>query len=107
MGSGGGRDIGTEDTLDSSVRLGLRSTSSRTKPSIFQRSDRIAIHSRLGETLEAAVSARREMFIEERRSMQQQLAEQPGDQATQWIEGIDEIAPGSFDVLTVTVYYPV
>jgi hypothetical protein len=45
------------------------------------------------------------MLIEERRSMQQQLAERPGDQATQWIEGIDEIAPGSFDVLTVTVYY--
>jgi hypothetical protein len=47
------------------------------------------------------------MLIEERRSMQQQLAERPGDQATQWIEGIDEIAPGSFDVLTMTVYYPV
>lgn len=98
MGSGGGRGIGTEDTLDSSVRLRLRSTSSHAKPSIFQRSDRIAIHSRLGETLEAAVSARREM--------QQQLAERPGDQVTQWIEGIDEIAPGSFDVLTVTVYCP-
>jgi hypothetical protein len=52
------------------------------------------IHSCLDETLEAAVS--------ERREMQQQLAERPGDQATQWIEDIDEIAPGSFDVLTVT-----
>jgi hypothetical protein len=106
MGSGIGRDIGTEDTLGSSVRVRLRSTSSHAKPSIFQRSDRMTIHSRLSETLEAAVSAGREMLIEERRSIRQQLAEWPGDQATQWIESIDEIAPGSFDVLTLSVYCP-
>ena len=95
--------------VDEAHRLGRATETPQTRTDEEVREtveDFFDIHSDVEETLEAAVSERREALIEERRSMQQQLAERPGDQATQWIEGIDEIAPGSFDVLTVTVYYP-
>jgi hypothetical protein len=64
------------------------------------------LHPDLEETLADAVADRRQQLIEERRSMQEQLAERPGNQATRWIQGIDQIAEGSFDVLTMTVHYP-
>jgi hypothetical protein len=55
--------------------------------------------------LQAAVDERRRALIEERTSMQEELAEQ-GAEATAWTEGIANISAGSFDVLAMTVYYP-
>lgn len=49
---------------------------------------------------------RREELISERRSMKQQLAQVEGSQSAEWLEGIDDLAPGSFDLLTVTVLWP-
>ena len=57
-------------------------------------------------TLREAVDARRTEIIDERRSMQEELAESDKQQATAWTEGIADLAEGSFDVLAMTVYYP-
>jgi hypothetical protein len=44
--------------------------------------------------------------VAERRSMREQMEGREGVQTAEWLRGIDDLAPGSFDLLTVTVYYP-
>ena len=67
--------------------------------------DLFDLRENVDETLQAAVDQRRRQLVEERTSMQQELAEQNA-QATAWTEGIADISAGSFDVLAMTVYYP-
>jgi hypothetical protein len=65
----------------------------------------------LGNLLEGAVEERRQELVAERERMQRsglrkQMEEQKGSQPAEWLEGIDDLAPGSFDLLTVTVLFP-
>ena len=60
----------------------------------------------LERLLDDAVEARRRELVAERRSMKQQMEQREGAQAAEWLQGIDELSPGSFDLLTVTVLWP-
>ena len=56
--------------------------------------------------LEKEVEARRRELTAERRQMREQMEQREGAQAAEWLRGIDDLAPGSFDLLTVTVLFP-
>jgi ERCC4-related helicase len=56
--------------------------------------------------LEDAVEARRRELVTERERMREQMEQQEGSQPGEWLEGIDDLAPRSFDLLTVTVLFP-
>ena len=60
----------------------------------------------LERLLEDAVEARRKELVAERRSMRQQMEQREGAQAAEWLHGIDDLSPGSFDLLAVTVLWP-
>lgn len=67
--------------------------------------DLFEIHGDISGHLRESVDERRTEIVEERRSIQEELAEEEA-QATAWTEGIADIAEGSYDVLAMTVYYP-
>jgi hypothetical protein len=67
--------------------------------------DLFEIHGDISGHLRESVDERRAEIMEERRSIQEELAEEEA-QATAWTEGIADIAEGSYDVLAMTVYYP-
>jgi superfamily II DNA or RNA helicase len=61
--------------------------------------------------LEGAVEARRKELAAERARMRRsalrnQMEQQEGSQPSEWLEGIADLARGSFDLLTVTVLFP-
>jgi hypothetical protein len=60
----------------------------------------------LEDLLAGAVESRRVALAQERAAMRKRLEAQEGARATAWLRGIDDLAPGSFDVLAVTVLYP-
>jgi hypothetical protein len=59
----------------------------------------------LGNLLEGAVEERRQELVAERRRMQR--PDRRSSQPAEWLTGIDDLAPGSFDLLTVTVLFPI
>ena len=56
--------------------------------------------------LHGAVEARRQHLATERRTMREQMEQRGGAQTAEWLRGIDDLAPGSFDLLAVTVLFP-
>jgi superfamily II DNA or RNA helicase len=60
----------------------------------------------LESLLEGAVEERRQELVAERNRMRRQMEQQEGAQPAEWLEGIDDLAPGSFDLLCVAVLYP-
>jgi hypothetical protein len=60
----------------------------------------------LDTLLEDAVEARRRELVAERARMREQMQAVEGAQPAEWLQGIDDLAPGSFDLLTVTVLFP-
>jgi hypothetical protein len=73
-------------------------------------SDALAIEG-LDDLLEDAVEARRRELVAERERMRcktlhNQMEQQEGSQPGEWLEGIADLARGSFDLLTVTVLFP-
>jgi hypothetical protein len=60
----------------------------------------------LERLLEGAVEARREELVAERCNMRQQMEHREGAQAAEWLHGIDDLSPGSFDLVAVTVLWP-
>ncbi len=56
--------------------------------------------------LEGAVEARRRELVAEREHMREQMQAVEGAQPAEWLQGIDDLAPGSSDLLTVTVLFP-
>lgn len=67
--------------------------------------DALAIEA-LETLLEEMVEARRRELVAERRSMRRQMEQREGAQVAEWLHGIDDLSPGKFDLLTVTVYFP-
>jgi hypothetical protein len=41
-----------------------------------------------------------------RNTLRRQMEQQEGSQPAEWLEGIDDLAPGSFDLLTLAVLFP-
>ena len=68
----------------------------------------------LERLLEDAVEARRQELVAERRSMKRpfdqaqdrQMEQREGTRAAEWLQGIDDLSPGSYDLLTVMIMYP-
>jgi hypothetical protein len=60
----------------------------------------------LGNLLEGTVEERRQELVAERERMRRQMEQQGGSQPAEWLQGIDDLAPGSFDLLTMTVLFP-
>ena len=58
---------------------------------------------RLDALLTQAVETRRAELVAERAALRERLAAQ---EATAWLHGLDRLAPGTFDLLTVTVLFP-
>jgi len=56
--------------------------------------------------LEEAVEVRRRELVAERCSIRHQMEQREGAQGAKWLQGIDDLSPGSLDLLTVTAYYP-
>ena len=56
--------------------------------------------------LKMAVNARLEGLSAERRKLKQQMKAQGGEQLA-WLQGIDDVSPASFDLLTLRLLYPV
>ena len=65
---------------------------------------------RLEDLLEGAVEQRRQELVAERERMQRPVRsgrpDRSSSQPAEWLEGIDDLSPGSFDLLTVTVLFP-
>ena len=57
----------------------------------------------LDALLTQAVETRRAELVAERAALRERLAAQ---EATAWLHGLDRLAPGTFDLLTVTVLFP-
>lgn len=55
---------------------------------------------------EDALEQRRQALIDERAAMHDELSDDPDAPATAWASSLTDIAPGHFDVLTFTVYFP-
>jgi superfamily II DNA or RNA helicase len=53
-----------------------------------------------------AVEARRVELAAERRTMKWQMEGREGAQAAEWLQGIDDLSPGSSDLLTITILFP-
>jgi superfamily II DNA or RNA helicase len=53
-----------------------------------------------------AVERQREELAAERQAMKRQMEGRDGVQGAEWLQGIDDLSPGSFDLLTLTVHYP-
>ncbi|MCP4535875.1 MAG: DEAD/DEAH box helicase [Chloroflexi bacterium] len=60
----------------------------------------------LDALLEGAVETRRQELVAERTLMRQQMEQREGAQVAGWLRGIDDLLPGSSDLLTVTVLFP-
>jgi superfamily II DNA or RNA helicase len=56
--------------------------------------------------LENTVEARRQELVAERRRMCEQAAQREDAPAAEWLRGIDDLAPGSFDLLAAAVLFP-
>ena len=55
---------------------------------------------------EEEVEARRRELVAERERMREQMEEVEGAQPAKWLQGIDDLTPGSFDLLTVEILFP-
>ena len=60
----------------------------------------------LEQLLEDAVETRRQALATERRRMRAQMETHKTSQPAEWLDGIDDLAQGSFDLLTMTVLFP-
>jgi hypothetical protein len=60
----------------------------------------------LDALLAGAVEGRRRELVAERRRMREQMEARAIGHVAGWLRGIDDISPGSFDLLTVSVLYP-
>jgi hypothetical protein len=67
--------------------------------------DALAIEG-LERLLAEAVEHRRQQLVAERRNMREQMEGCEGMQTAEWLQVIDDLSRGSFDMLTMTVYYP-
>ena len=52
------------------------------------------------------VERRREDLAAERHAMKEQMLGREGAQAADWLQGIDDLSPGSYDLLTITILFP-
>ncbi|NLE99979.1 MAG: DEAD/DEAH box helicase [Anaerolineales bacterium] len=78
----------------------------RTEPEVREAlADALSIEG-LDNLLGEAVNARRQELVAERRRMREQMEQAASAQPADWLAGIDDLAPGSFDLLTVTVLFP-
>jgi superfamily II DNA or RNA helicase len=91
----------TQGLLDAKPGPGVR-TEAEVRDSL---ADALAVAGLEG-ALQAAVEERRQALVAERREMKEQLVQREGEGAAGWLEGIDDLSPGSFDMLTITIYYP-
>lgn len=89
--------------------IGKPSFSPRNRPdevfTPYALTDALAIEG-LDGSLESAVEDQRRELTAERRRMQNQMQEKEDSQPAEWMEGIDDLSPGSFALLTVTVLFP-
>ncbi|MCG3207809.1 MAG: RNA polymerase-associated protein RapA [Anaerolineae bacterium] len=53
-----------------------------------------------------AVDARRQALITERESLLARLHARPGAHEAEWLTGLADLSPGTFDVLTMTILFP-
>ena len=60
----------------------------------------------LERLFEDAVEARRRELVTERQRMRQQMEAQEDAQLAEWLRGIDDLSPGSYDLLAITIYCP-
>jgi len=67
--------------------------------------DALAIEGR-EQLLQAAVERRRGELVAERQSMRRQMEAQEDAQTAEWLRGIDDLSPGSFDLLALKVCFP-
>ena len=56
--------------------------------------------------LSSYVEDRRAELAAERRAMRERMEPREGARGAGWLEGIDELQAGSFDLLAVAVLYP-
>jgi hypothetical protein len=78
----------------------------RTEPEVQETlGDALSIEG-LERLLNDAVETRRQDMVAERFSMRKQMEERGGTQTAEWLRGIDDISPGSFDMLTLMIFYP-
>ncbi|MEW5956541.1 MAG: helicase-related protein [Chloroflexota bacterium] len=53
-----------------------------------------------------AVEARRQELVAERQAMLARLQTRPGAREAEWLQGLADLSPGTFHVLTVTILFP-
>ncbi len=67
--------------------------------------DALAIENLAG-VFTQTVEARRSELVAERQAMLVRLQERPGAHEAEWLHGLDDLSPGTYDVLTVTIVFP-
>ncbi|MBN1580239.1 MAG: DEAD/DEAH box helicase [Anaerolineae bacterium] len=94
-------------TSEEARQLGNAQPSAQTRTESEVReilADALAIEG-LERLFQRAVETRRQERVAERQRMRQQMEAQ-GTKDVTWLRGIDDLSPGSYDLLAVTVYYP-
>jgi hypothetical protein len=60
----------------------------------------------LEQVLQSAVEERRQVLMTERQRMRQQMEAQEDAVSAEWLKGIDDLSPGSVDLVALTVLWP-
>jgi hypothetical protein len=60
----------------------------------------------LAELFSQVVEARRGELVPERQAMLTRLQERSEAKEAEWLHGLDNLLPGTYDMLTVTILFP-
>jgi len=82
------------------------SSGTRTEADVQEALGNALVIEGLETLLHGAVEARRQHLATERRTMREQMEQRGGAQTAEWLRGITDLSPGSFDLLAVTVIFP-
>jgi len=82
------------------------SSGTRTEAEVQEALANALVIEELETMLHGAVEARRQHLATDRRTMREQMEQRGGAQTAEWLRGIADLSPGSFDLLAVTVLFP-
>jgi len=79
------------------------SAATRTQLEVQEALEDTLLNEQLTDFFNQAVDARRQTLVTEREAMLARLHARPGAHEAEWLQGLDDLSPGTFDVLTVTI----
>ncbi len=82
------------------------SAATRTQMEVQEALEDTLLNEQLTACFNQAVDTRRQMLVTEREAMLARLHARPGAHEAEWLHGLADLSPGTFDVLTMTIFFP-